>query len=78
MVTNQKPLFGVLFTGVYFAFAATLEEANEVAANAGHCPFTGLSAIVDVFAPGDLELVDQVWWFKDHQIVHVTDVPWLA
>ena len=75
---NQKPLYGVIFTGVYFSFAATLEEANEVAANAGHCQFTGLNALVDTFQPGDLQLLEGIWWYKKEPLVHQDSVPWLS
>lgn len=72
---NSKPLFAVFFSGTYFAFTETMQDANGFMGE--RCPHTGLAPMVDVFAPGELELIDNVWWWRDRQIVHKNDVPWL-
>jgi hypothetical protein len=74
---NAQPLYCVYFSGTHFAFCPTLELASEVAANK-YCPHTGLSALIDIFLPGDLQLVGNVWYNENTQVVHQDDVPWLA
>ena len=77
MITNTQPLYGLYFSGVFFGFAPSLEVASEEV-KGRYCPHTGLSALIDIFLPGDLELVEGVWWCGDDAIVHQDDVPWLS
>jgi len=72
---NSKPLFAVFFSGTYFAFTESMEQANGFMGE--RCPYTGLAPMVDIFAPGELELIGDVWWWRDRQIVHKNNVPWL-
>ena len=78
MILNKKPLYGVIFSGHHFDFHPTMEAATEAAEKAGFCPFTGLDALVETFEPGELELVGDIWWFGDRQLLHKDAAPWLS
>ena len=74
---NTKPLYCLFFSGTFFRFVPTMEQA-EAEAEGQVCPQTGLSAMIDIFLPGDLQLVENIWWCGDEAIVHQDDVPWLS